>query len=257
MSNEIFCRGFVDKEKNIKTGELPYMSNDEYRKIRAISASDVKTMKESIDRFLFQNKLMREQSEAFVVGTMLHEAILEPDKFKFSSYRVAAKKASSIRAMINNAKVVFSRVLAGSQSEMSFVAKDDIFFRKCRPDAYNKDKGILFDVKSTRYGTVDEFIRYDLNKFGYDIQAAWYIDTLRLLGYPANFFAFLVVQSMNPYNVYAVSLHQSMIEQGRSKYQDILNKYMEYCDNDLILDIKTAYSYDFIKNVGGDEDAKK
>lgn len=251
--NKDLCRGFVAKEGDIKTGELPYMSNDEYRKIRAISASDVKTMKESVDRFLFQDKLMRDQSEALIVGTMLHEAILEPEKFRFSSYRVSAKKAGAINSMINNAKVVFSRVLAGSKSEISFVAKDDIFYRKCRPDAYNKDKGILFDVKTTRYGSVDEFTRYDLIKFGYDIQAAWYIDTLQLLGYPANHFIFLVVQNMNPYNVYAISLHQSMIEQGRSKYQHILNKYVDYCDNKLVLDIKTAYSYDFIKNVGGED----
>ena len=245
------CRGFVNKEEITQFGKLPYMSNDEYRSIRAISASDIKTMKESIDRFLHQNKLMRDESEAMLVGTMLHEAILEPDKFRFSAYRVSPKKAGAINSMINNARIVFSKALEGSESEVSFVAKDDVFYRKCRTDAFNEQKGIIFDLKTTRYATTDEFIRYDLTKFGYDIQAAWYIDTLQLLGYNINYFIFLVVQNMNPYNVYAISLHDSLIEQGRSKYQEILNKYTEYCDNKLILDIKTAYSYDYIKALEG------
>jgi len=159
---------------------------------------------------------------------------------------------SLIRIMKHNASVVFSKVLAGSKKEVSFIAKDDNFLRKCRCDAYNENLGIVFDVKTSRYGDPDAFYRYDIRGRNYDIQAAWYMDVLSLLNRPVEHFVFLVVQNQAPYNCFAVEVHDSIIEKGRARYSELLQKYLDYCNNNLIIDIKTVYDYEYLKELNNE-----
>jgi len=245
------CKGFAENIKNTyQPGRLPDMSNEEYRKIDAISASDLKEMNESIDRFVKKDKLIRPESTAMDVGTALHEALLEPDKFKFSNYRLKPKDAQALRAMINNAKAVFGKALSFCETEQSFIAFDDVFARKCRVDAIDKrGYSIVYDVKTSRYGNIKDFHRFDIVGRGYDIQAAWYLDVLNMAGFPAEHFIFLVVQNQAPYNVFAVEIHNSIIEKGRAKYSEILNRYLDYCNNKLILDVRTVYDWEYIKSM--------
>jgi len=245
------CYGFKKKEtiKKYGLGKLPPMSNDDYRKIDALSASDIKEMMESIDRVVKRNKLQKDESDAMNRGTALHEAILEPEKFRFSAYRFKPKEANSLKKMINNAKVIFGDALYGSETEVGFLAEDDVFLRKCRCDAYNPELGIIFDVKTTRYGDKKTFYRNDIIGRHYDVQAAWYMDVLKSLGYKADHFVFLCVQNMNPYNCFAVEVHDSIIEKGRSKYGEVLEKYQEYCKHGKILDIHMVYDWEYLKTL--------
>ncbi len=245
------CYGFINEEtlKKYPLGELPEISNEEYHKINALSSTDIKTMTISIDMVVKKNKFLRGESQAMDMGTALHEALLEPDKFRLSSYRLKPAEVNKLKIMINNAKLMFEEVLHGSKKEVSYLTKDDVFLKKCRCDAYNEELGIIFDVKTSRYGDPDAFYRYDIRGHNYDIQAAWYLDVLNSLNRHAEHFVFLVVQNQSPFNCYAVEVHQSIIEKGRARYSELLEKYEQYCKNGQLLDIKTVYDYDYLRSL--------
>jgi exodeoxyribonuclease VIII len=248
------CYGFINEEtiKKYGLGELPDISNEEYHKINALSSSDIKTMTISIDMVIKKMQYKRDESPAMNMGTALHEALLEPEKFRFSSYRFKPTDSHKLKIMIENARLVFGEVLKGCKCETSYLTKDDVFLKKCRPDAYNEDLGIVFDVKTSRYGDVESFYRYDIKGRNYDIQAAWYLDVLNSLNKYAEHFVFLVVQNQSPYNCFAVEVHQSIIEKGRARYSELLEKYESYCKNGQILDIKTVYDYDYLRSLNGE-----
>jgi len=248
------CYGFKNEEvvKEYGLGELsPEMANSEYHSINALSASDLKTMTISIDMVVKKLQYRREESIAMNMGTALHEAILEPEKFRMSSYKMKAVEAHKLNLMIHNAKLVFGKALAGAKTEIGYLAQDDTFLHKCRCDAYNEKLGIVFDVKTSRYGDVEAFHRYDIKGRNYDIQAAWYLDTLNLLNKYAEHFVFLVVQNQAPFNCFAVEVHESIVEKGRARYSELLEKYEQYCKNGQVLDIKTVYDYEYLKSLEG------
>ena len=247
--------GYINEAvvKKYGIGELKEIPNNEYHKIPALSSSDIKTMATSIDMVSNKGAYIRGESPAMQMGTALHEALLEPDKFRISAYRMKPADISKLKIMMNNSRLVFGKALAGARAEVSFLSKDDIFLKKCRPDAYNEQLGIVFDVKTSRYGDINSFHRYDINAHNYDIQAAWYLDVLKSLGLNADHFVFLVVQNQSPYNCFSVEVHNSVIEKGRARYSELLEKYDNYCTSEQVLDIRTVFDYDFLKSLTDEE----
>lgn len=79
------------------------------------------------------------------------------------------------------------------------------------------------DLKTVQLGAArpDEFSR-SIFKWGYDIQAAFYID---LFG--GEFFVFVAVEKEPPYAVKCYSLKQDSIERGRRIYEGILTQILE------------------------------
>ena len=173
------------------------MSNDGYHSFKAISASGLKQAYKDPKLYANKDKLMRLPSPALDMGTATHESLLEPDDFRIDSYKLTPANVTKLEIMINNGKVMFDSILSNTLNENSLFFKDNGFIRKVRVDAYDPEKGILYDVKTTRYNSKSKFIKdaYDL---GYHLQAAFYLDTLKLAGYKADYFAFLVIPSESP-----------------------------------------------------------
>jgi len=220
-----------DLDEELKpTEELDYLSNEEYHKIDAVSASGLKMMAKSFRLYYVKQSLLRSYSPALDMGTALHEAVLEPEKFDIDTYTdLTAAQVNALRCMINNTNVMFGYILEHTSNEMSILCDDQQsgFKRKIRVDAYDRVKGIAYDVKSTRHASPKAFER-DAYELGYHIQAAFYLDTLKLRGMKANHFAFLVTPSISPYEPYAYVVTKELIEEGRGQYSYLLDGYSDF-----------------------------
>lgn len=203
------------------------LNNKEYHLLSGISASGLKTAWKDPKLYHFKHKLKRLESPALAIGTAVHEALLEPKKFDISNYNLAPKDLEKLDIMINNGKVMFNYIVSRTLNEHSLILQDNGFVRKVRADAYDPINGIIYDVKTTRYNSKEKFIKdaYDL---GYHIQASFYLDTLKMAGYKADYFAFLVIPSESPCEPFAITVDDLLIEDGREAYNQVLENVLNY-----------------------------
>jgi hypothetical protein len=127
-------------------------------------------------------------------------------------------------------------------AEYSAYANDPVtgLLRRVRPDFWRFD-GIVVDLKTTEDASPQGFARSIAN-YGYDMQHAYYLDTLTLAieqgdlpaefeDYPASAkqFVFVVVEKKPPYAVAVYVLDDESVAMGRAKYHNELATYSE-CD---------------------------
>ena len=206
-----------------------HMTNEAYHAHPSISSSDVKAVAtRSLAHWKYKTY---KASPAFALGSAVHALVLEPHKnlvvrgpadrrgakWKGDSlaadldgkilltegdYDLAAKIANAVRA-----HPAVGSFLADSEfvAEASFFAPDAETGAhiKCRPDGYIPHAGVVFDIKTTRDASPDGFPK-ELRNYGYDLQAAFYLRTLREAGFNAKKFIFVAVEKEPPY---AVGLH--------------------------------------------------
>lgn len=150
-----------------------------------------------------------------------------------------------------------------TKKEVSFFHKHEetgLIFQ-IRPDIYNPLIGLLYDVKSTKANNPREFIKI-IEEYNYDLSIAFYYDVLIMCGYNVNleYVGWLAVPKSKPNIPFLVRCSGELLEKGRSKYQRLLTKYIEYKlsekklgkdDANLIYsDIaeKVAHSWEYMKS---------
>lgn len=203
------------------------LSNEQYHKSKGISASGLKTASKDVKLYFKKHLLKRMPSTALDIGTAVHEALLESHKFDWINYNFATKDKEKTEILINNGKVMFDYILKDTLNEHSLFVQDDGFIRKVRVDAYDPINGIIYDVKTTRYNSKQKFINdsYDLK---YHVQASFYIDTFKMAGLKADYFAFLAIPSESPCEPFAVTIDDLLLEDGREEYTEILQNIQNY-----------------------------
>lgn len=213
----------IELNKLIPPNEL---SNEEYHKADGISASGLKQAYKDPKLYTIRSELKRPPSPALEMGKALHEALLEPKSFYVSKYSLTQANLDKLEIMIHNAKKMFDYITEKTINEHSLIIQDNGFKRKIRPDAYDKEKGIIYDIKSTRHNSFSAFMR-DAFELGYHLQSAYYIDTLKLAGYKAEAFAFLVIPSDSPCEPYALQVTSRFIEDGRATYTEVIQNILD------------------------------
>ncbi len=203
------------------------LTNEEYHKLYALSASGLKMANKDPKLLAKKDLLMRLPSPALDMGTAVHEALLEPKKYNINNYNLTPANIEKLKVMANNGKVMFDYIVKNTKNEMSLFVDDAGFTRKVRVDAYDEKRGIIYDVKTTRYNSKSKFIR-DAYELGYHLQAAFYIDTLKMAGYKADYFAFLVIPSESPCEPFALQVSNRFIEDGRGIYGEVIEKVLNY-----------------------------
>lgn len=203
------------------------LSNEQYHSLDGISASGLKQAWKDPKLYAKRKLLKRLPSPALDMGTALHEALLEPENFSFIKYPMTPANKEKLEIMVNNGKVMFEYITSKTLNEQSLFVKDNGFIRKVRVDAYDKAMGIIYDVKTTRYNSPEMFIK-DAYSYGYHLQAAFYIDTLRMAGLKADYFAFLVVPNESPCEPFAVQISERFIEDGREIYTEVVENILKY-----------------------------
>ena len=204
-----------------------FISNEEYHKVEGISASGLKMAYKDPKLYDLRGLLKRVPSPALDIGTAIHEALLEPEKFDINNYNLTKANIEKLEIMIHNGKLMFDYITSETMNEMSLFVQDEGFIRKVRADAYDAEKGIIYDVKSTRYNSPSKFMN-DAFDLGYHLQSSFYLDSFRLAGLKADYFAFLVIPSESPCEPFAVQITDRFVEDGRGTYTEVIENIIAY-----------------------------
>lgn len=241
--------------KHAKAFAMP-MSNEEYHKREEISNSGLNTfIDETPAHFKYNRENPKEPTPALVTGTLVHTAILEPDRFLDTSVampkcdrRSTAGKDFHEKFMIDNAgknimdpkayEQVFGMIgsvmahptakalLQKNHNELSFFGELSSVKARCRPDIL-RDGKILADLKTTEDASFRGFQK-SLGDYKHHRQAAFYCDLVtQVTGEKYDTFSFIAVEKTPPYAVQVFVLDEASIEKGREEYQMGLAKYRE------------------------------
>ncbi len=119
-----------------------------------------------------------------------------------------------------------SKLLEEGQSEQTVIWKDldSGLWCKCRPDRIPiGDKGILVDLKTCANADEYNFSR-DVVKYGYAVQAAFYLDGMNAVTAKAyDAFCFVAVSKEAPYQTEVYMLDEEFLEYGRNEYRRLIN----------------------------------
>lgn len=245
-----------------KTGMRDDLSNEAYHAAPGISKSMLDVAARSAmhyhARFVAAERLPHEPTPAMRLGTAVHAAVLEPERFAAAYFaapagidrRTTAGKAAWAQAIADNvgremlaaedyaicmeiSSAIRRHPIAGGllkdgMAERSFFAKDTEtgVIRKCRPD-WITDGGIVLDVKTTDDASPAAFGRSAAN-FRYDVQAAWYLDTMGMaVGNRPEHFVFIACEKTPPYAIGVYFIQPEHIETGREKARRDLARIVE------------------------------
>jgi len=236
------------------------MTNKEYREAQGISSTDLKYMAISPLHYeAYKDGLFSVENQNFTFGDAFHSLVLEPERFEkefvvenfegcnlnknTKAYKEAkAKWLESVgdRQILSVAEYeelqkmkavvdkLASPLFKGGKAEQSFFATDRHgIVRKCRPDYYREDIGLVVDLKTTSARTDDEFQKSVWN-FKYHWQQYWYQEVLRLAGKPVNKFVFVVVSKSPEHLAWVVELDDSWIEVAEQEVEEVINGYVRY-----------------------------
>jgi len=103
---------------------------------------------------------------------------------------------------------------------------------KVRPDLYNKDSGIVLDLKTTMDASEKGFAK-SVRQFGYVFQAAFYMTALRQMGERPKQFVFLVVEKSEPYATACYTIDNNDIEREVPRVLEAIKIYGECLRTDV------------------------
>ena len=122
-------------------------------------------------------------------------------------------------------------LLRGERKELSIVFDDEETGVRCkaRIDCFNEIMGAAPDLKSTRDASKPGFMRA-IAKYGYYIQAPFYLRALYSVGLVAHFFSFIACEKKAPWggkNVQVFNLHGEAIDGGLKVLRPLLKQWKE------------------------------
>lgn len=232
------------------------LSNEEYHARPELSNSGNNIIiDESPAHFQEYRKNPPAQTAAMATGTMVHSAILEPDKFLDTHVampecdrRTKAGKDFAEKFAIENAGKIVMRaeeyhqvfgmigsvmahksakaILQKNHNELSFFAELDGVKVRCRPDIL-RDGRLLADLKTTDDASFRAFQKSFAN-FNYHRQAAFYCDIVaQITGEKYDTFTIIAVEKKPPYAVQVFAIDEGSLDKGREEYQRGLAIYRE------------------------------
>lgn len=228
------------------------MPNSVYHSSPGISKSGLDLVARSPAHFRY--RAPREATRAMEIGTAIHTALLEPERFhdeylllrdvkdrRASAYKEAVKatgtselvlvgheadKVSGMQAVVHSNTTARGHLLHNGWTEMSVYAEDPLTgtLCKCRFDSLSRDL-IACDVKKTRDARPDDFSRSVFN-YRYHVQDAFYSDVFEwATGEPLKAFVFLAVEEELPHAVKVYELDTTARNEGRERYRENLDVY--------------------------------
>lgn len=225
-------------------------TNAEYHAADGISKSDLDLIHRSPAHY---KAARHEDTPALRLGTAFHCAVLENDRFnatytviegdrRTNVVKAAIKEAKDagktvldaddFNALMDMAQAVFKNpicaaLLCGSLKEHSVFAELDGVRVKCRPDGWNVEKGVLFDLKSTEDASPEGFAR-TVAKYRYHVQDAFYrhvIASATNCDADDLSFIFVAVEKKPPFAVALYQLDELAALQGWVDAREDLRRY--------------------------------
>jgi hypothetical protein len=227
---------------------VPEVARDAYDQIEAENYSRLKLLEKSPAHY---KAGYGEATDALKLGIACHMAILEPAKFEaeYVVYPGKVRRGKEWEAFEQNAIRHGKTVVSRSEKAKTIGIRDAVHANKRameylsggKPEvtlqweiAHFKCKGradyvgaAVVDVKSTQCSSPAAFAQSFL-KYGYDMQAAWYSDGLRLSTGEDLPFKIIAVESSPPHMVTVFDIPKAIIAQGRERYLTLLGK-LDWC----------------------------
>lgn len=238
------------------------LSNEDYHGDRQFeSSTGLKEMLRSPAHYRHYKDAPRVERKVYQLGTAIHAALLEPDRFK-SDYlvmpdfnrRTKEGKAEEAQYRANNADKFFvteaeleaitgiaenvsyhrdaMALLKASKNEVSHFWQDEEtgIYMKCRTDALTEP--CILDVKSTEDASSNAFMRSCAN-YDYDMSAYIYSAGVQSVTGKTRGFAFLAVEKKAPYQVALYFAPEEMLASGLYRYRKALNRLKDARDSNL------------------------
>lgn len=149
-------------------------------------------------------------------------------------YRELLAMAASVRAHPMANALLTSCDVAAAEASVYWVDPITGELCRCRPDFWRGD-GVIVDLKTTIDASPEGFAK-SLAKWRYHVQAAWYLDGMRVAydrgEFPAEWdkpraFTFIAVEKTAPYAVATYTVDAESLELGRDEYRRNLDKLAE------------------------------
>lgn len=246
----------------IELGIHENVSSSEYHQWEGVSNSDLKIFGSlSPAHYIANKKEPKEETDSMKRGTILHLAILEPDKFgdgtshyvRVPSIDFRTKEGKAWRDshqdkpiltteeagnIENAAFAVFNNATAKSlltgrgRNEVSVLAQhpETGLKLRMRADRLTEDasgRPWIVDIKSCQ--DVRKFA-WTARDFLYDFQNAFYVDTLGHAGVPDAIFRFIAVEIEPTYGIHGVqviTLEDEVVNTAREIYEGWLIRFAE------------------------------
>ncbi len=238
-------------------GVYDVYTNAEYHAADGISKSDLDLIHRSPAHY---KAARHEDTPALKFGSAFHCAVLEHDRFN-ETYTIvegdrrtkvvkdaikdaeAAGKiiltADDFNALMGMSQAVFKNpicaaLLRDSLKEHSVFGELDDVRVKCRPDGWNVEKGVLFDLKSTEDASPEGFAR-TVAKYRYHVQDAFYRHVIAsTIGGDADdlSFIFIAVEKKPPFAVALYTLDELAKLQGWVSAREDLRTFREASERD-------------------------
>lgn len=216
------------------------LSETEYRSLPRIANSDLTEL-----HFLQMGYAVRPiYPSTAQFGTSYHQLILEPEKPV--NWDLHTEKQRHDLMHMQRAWQHFLS-LYQQKGPFSFSSTEQILLFdqstpagtvacKAKLDAVGlyQDQPWVIDLKTTSAASLKEFVKC-FDKYDYDRQAAFYLDALSLKLDQSlhNNVYFIGLQKQRPYHVYVVDMnqHPRMMQVGRQKYRNLLQKAVRELEN--------------------------
>ena len=234
------------------------MPPEEYYKSSGVSQSALQWLIQSPAYYKWRLENPVEPTASMKLGTAVHMAILEPEKFatayialpegdgrtkevKDARAAVIAQNPGAeflsasdylacqeISVAVNDHSQAgqllgFSRLHSIEQSMYWVDAKTDLLC-KGRVDGIIPAESTIIDLKTCRSALPREFERSAFS-LGYHIQAAYYVDGYAALTNSLPKFYFIVVEREAPYQTIVYQADDNFLEYGRREYRTLLELY--------------------------------
>jgi hypothetical protein len=227
----------------------------DYRARPEINCSGLKLINKSPLHYRSGLDQPKEETRAMLIGSAVHTATLEPHLFD-QQYAImpegldrrTKEGKAAFADLEQSGKIILSHddyrdvcriaisvqdhetaslFLKDGHAEVSIFTEIEGIPAKCRLDWLRP--GVICDLKTTDDASPSGFARSCAN-YGYDMQAAWYLDCAEAAGISIDAFVFIVVEKSAPYAVGLYELDAASLQVGRTKYQRALSLYRHCTD---------------------------
>lgn len=223
----------ITSKGTAQVGIYKGLNAPEYFALEAVNASSLKALDKSLGHYLYGCMMGTKESDSMFLGTALHTAVLEPERFmqtfisrppglnltrkddkmvyadfKLSnSDKVIIEKEADWRFLLGACEASLSNqrlqdLLKSADVELSLVADINGVRCKGRIDIFNSPE--VGDVKTTSRG-YRTFV-YDVTDYQYYLSAAMYFRLLKAHDLKAYRMSFIGVEKEEPYQIFFCEL---------------------------------------------------
>lgn len=234
-------------------------SNEQYHASEGMSRSKLWKFKQLPHKYWYEhlsgNFDRPAESEAFLLGNLVHTLVLEPHlideryvsipqidrrtkqgKIDYDEFLSSANGRSLVKPEILDMAVAMSAVITKNETAMHLlegaVFEKSIYWTheptgilcKARPDVWNGH--VVCDLKTTKDASYRGF-QSAAYKDGYFLQAAMIYEATKSIGKPFDNFVFMCIEKEKPYSVGLYMLDEDALQFGIDMFHSLMQRFAE------------------------------